>query len=167
MASGGGGAGASNGPRAASTASRSTRSFIGRREWPLTQRKGSPGRPRYSSISGSHRSRLATGWFWEFFQPRASQPRHQLSRKQLHDVGRVRHHLDRARFGTEVRSASSTAWISMRWLVVWAAPPEPHRSPSGATAHAHPPGPGFPEQAPSVNTIVGGFSGHVSDRTGR
>ena len=57
-----------------------------------------------------------------------------------------------------VRSASSAAWISMRWLVVLAAPPLAHGSPVGATAHAHPPGPGLPEQAPSVNTIRGSRS---------
>ena len=48
------------------------------------------------------------------------------------------------------RSASSTACNSIRWLVVRAAPPEPRGEPSGATAHAQPPGPGFPAQAPSV-----------------
>ena len=38
--------------------------------------------------------------------------------------------------------------ISIRWLVVWASGPDEKRPPG--IAHAHPPGPGFPEQAPSV-----------------
>ena len=45
-------------------------------------------------------------------------------------------------------AASKAAVISMRWLVVWASAPEAKRPPG--TAQAHPPGPGFPEQAPSV-----------------
>ena len=70
--------------RAASTASRSTRSFIGSSLWPLTQRKRHPvGSARTASISGSHRSRLATGFLALFIQPRASQPSHHRSRKQL------------------------------------------------------------------------------------
>ena len=40
----------------------------------------------------------------------------------------------------------------MRWLVVAGSNPLAHRPPG--TAQAHPPGPGFPEQAPSVNTVV-------------
>ena len=35
------------------------------------------------ATSGSHRSRLATGLRWLFFQSRASQPSYQRSRKQL------------------------------------------------------------------------------------
>src|SRR5918995_2082548 len=40
----------------------------------------------------------------------------------------------------------------MRWLVVrvWC----PEAKPPPSSAHAHPPGPGLPRQAPSVNTIV-------------
>ena len=41
----------------------------------------------------------------------------------------------------------------MRWFVVWAAAPLA-KGPSG-TAHAQPPGPGFPLHAPSVNALVG------------
>ena len=40
----------------------------------------------------------------------------------------------------------------MRWFVVCASAPEAN-GPSG-TAQAHPPGPGFPLQAPSVYTTV-------------
>jgi hypothetical protein len=45
-------------------------------------------------------------------------------------------------------TASSAAWTSMRWLVVAAAAPLANAPPG--TAQAHPPGPGFPWQAPSV-----------------
>ena len=38
--------------------------------------------------------------------------------------------------------------ISIRWLVVVASPPAADGMPSGATAHAHPPGPGFPGARP-------------------
>ena len=34
-------------------------------------------------MNGSHRSRLATGFFAVFIQPRCSQPSHQRSRKQF------------------------------------------------------------------------------------
>jgi len=51
------------------------------------------------------------------------------------------------------RTASNTALISIRWLVVRAAGPLA-KAPPG-TAQAQPPGPGFPRQAPSVYTIVG------------
>lgn len=44
--------------------------------------------------------------------------------------------------------ASKAARNSIRWLVVTASPPLPE-GPSGTT-QAHPPGPGFPLQAPSV-----------------
>src|SRR3954465_2961867 len=40
----------------------------------------------------------------------------------------------------------------MRWLVVCFSAPDAN-GPS-STAHAHPPGPGFPEHAPSVYTTV-------------
>lgn len=40
----------------------------------------------------------------------------------------------------------------MRWLVDGDSHPDAH-APSGM-AHAHPPGPGFPEHAPSVYTVV-------------
>jgi hypothetical protein len=44
--------------------------------------------------------------------------------------------------------------ISIRWFVVRGSPPLADGSPSGATAQAHPPGPGFPEHAPSVYTVT-------------
>ena len=68
---------------AAATASRSTRSFIGSPECPLTQRKLTFPRERTSLTNGSQRSRLATGFLALVSQPRASQPCHQRSRKQL------------------------------------------------------------------------------------
>ena len=45
--------------------------------------------------------------------------------------------------------------ISIRWFVDRASPPESRSAPSGAVAHAHPPGPGFPWHAPSVYTVEG------------
>ncbi len=54
---------------------------------------------------------------------------------------------------SSISVAESAAWSSMRWLVVWASWPRAQAPPG--TAQAHPPGPGFPEQAPSVYTIVG------------
>ncbi len=51
--------------------------------WPFTQRKSTSPRSRTSAMNGSHRSRLATGFFWLLSQPRLSQPSHQRSRKQL------------------------------------------------------------------------------------
>src|SRR5262245_14489769 len=49
-------------------------------------------------------------------------------------------------------TASRAAVISMRWLVVWGSAPLAYGPFS--TAHAHPPGPGFPRQAPSVYAVV-------------
>ena len=47
-------------------------------------------------------------------------------------------------------TASSAAWTSIRWLVVAGAPPLAWRP--SLVAQAQPPGPGLPEQAPSVHT---------------
>jgi hypothetical protein len=47
----------------------------------------------------------------------------------------------------------------MRWLVLLASQPEA-KAPSG-TAHAQPPGPGLPEHAPSVHTLVTPLSPEV------
>ena len=68
---------------AASTARRSTVSFIGSPAWPFTQRKVTSPRASTSSTNGSHRSRLATGFFCELSQPRLIQPSCQRSRKQF------------------------------------------------------------------------------------
>ena len=54
---------------------------------------------------------------------------------------------------TEVKLGLTPAVISMRWFVDCASKPEAYRPPG--TAQAQPPGPGFPEQAPSVYTSVG------------
>ena len=51
-------------------------------------------------------------------------------------------------------SAWRTAVTSMRWLVVCSAWPLSYSS--SETAQAHPPGPGLPMHAPSVNTTVPG-----------
>ena len=55
---------------------------MGSPEWPFTQAKVTS-LERTSSMNGSHRSRLATGSFLEFFHPRAIQPSHHPSRKQF------------------------------------------------------------------------------------
>ncbi len=70
--------------RAASTARRSTRSFMRSAEWPFTQVNPTRcGSDCTASISGSQRSRLATGFLALLSQPRANHPSHQRSRKQL------------------------------------------------------------------------------------
>src|SRR4051812_29463457 len=66
-----------------STARRSTTSFMVSPECPLTQRKVTSPRSLTSSTRGSQRSRLTTGFFCDVSQPRAIQPRHHPSRKQL------------------------------------------------------------------------------------
>src|SRR5687767_1946000 len=53
----------------------------------------------------------------------------------------------------------------MRWLVLTASTPEAHRPPG--TAHAQPPGPGFPTQAPSVYTVVVAVTGGEPNRPNR
>src|SRR5258705_12206509 len=52
----------------------------------------------------------------------------------------------------------------MRWLVLCASAPDAY-APSGM-AHAQPPGPGLPEQAPSVHALVMPLEVSVSDTTG-
>src|SRR5262249_16889047 len=71
--------------RAQSVARASTSSFTGSPAWPFTQRNRTvgPRRSTTSSMSGSQRSRFATGSFFAFRQPRARQPAHQRSRKQF------------------------------------------------------------------------------------
>src|SRR5437764_14597889 len=118
---------------------------MGSLEWPFTHRNTTSPRLFTAVTNGSHRSRLATGFLALFNHPRAIHPSHQRSRKQ---------------FTTYVESLTissgpsmaSTAWraaaISMRWLVLLLSAPFAHRPPG--MAHAHPPGPRFPRQAPSV-----------------
>ena len=131
---------------AASTASRSTRSFIRSSLWPFTQvNRTRWGSDRYASISGSHRSRLATGFFALLSQPRASQPSHHRSRKQFTTYVES---LTTSSGPSMLRNASRAALTSIRWLVERASGPLA-KGPS-RTAQAHPPGPGFPRQAPSV-----------------
>ena len=96
-------------------------------------------------MNGSHRSRFATGWRLEFFHPRLSQPSCQRSRKQFTTYVES---LTTSSRPSMAWTASKAAEISIRWLVVWAAQPDAKRPPG--TAQAQPPGPGFPEQAPSV-----------------
>src|SRR5829696_4957933 len=104
-------------------------------------------RNRTSATNGSQRSRLTTCFLALVSQPRASQPCHHRSRKQLTTYVES---LSTSNGPSKARTASSTAWISIRWFVVWGDPPE-SCLPSWV-AQAHPPGPGLPEQAPSVQT---------------
>ncbi len=104
-----------------------------------------------SSSSGLQRSWLATGAPLALRQPRRSHPCHHRSLKQFTTYVEslaisIASPLSRC-FLWEL-SASSTARISIRWFVVCASAPL-SQVPS-AVAHAHPPGPGFPRQAPSV-----------------
>src|SRR3954453_7401020 len=52
-------------------------------------------------------------------------------------------------------SALTAAAISMRWFVVAGSPPLPVRGSDSLVIQPHPPGPGLPEQAPSVQTSRG------------
>ena len=91
-------------------------SFIGSPECPFTQRKRSlPGAALYASTSGSQRSRFATGFFWLFNHPRAIQPCHHLSRKQLTTYVES---LTTTRGPEKNVTASTTAVSSIRWFVV-------------------------------------------------
>ena len=128
----------------AATARRSTRSFIGSPLWPFTQSQVTS-RSSTSSMNGSHRSRLATGSFFEFFQPRASQPLYQPSRKQFTTYVES---LTMCTGPSIVCTARYAARISMRWFVVAGSYPDAQAPPG--TAQAQPPGPGFPRHAPSV-----------------
>src|SRR3954462_1037229 len=83
-------------------------------------------------MSRSHRSRLATGFFWLLTQPRFNHPSHHRSRKQLTTYVES---LTTSTLSSIARSASRTAEISMRWLVVWAAG-RPRRPQDGGHPHA-------------------------------
>ena len=96
-------------------------------------------------MNGSQRSRLATGCRLEFFHPRFSHPSCQRSRKQFTTYVES---LTTSRRPSMAWTASKAAEISIRWLVVCTSLPDAKRPPG--TAQAQPPGPGFPEHAPSV-----------------
>ena len=86
------------------------------------------------------------GWAWAVEDgPFACQRTHHESRKQFTTYVESETIVRSPSFA---RSASSTAMISIRWFVVCASAPEA-KGPS-STAQAQPPGPGFPEHAPSV-----------------
>ena len=88
---------------------------------------------------------MATGSFLALTQPFRSHFSHQPSRKQCTTYVES---LTTSSGPAKVRTASNVAVSSIRWLVVWASYPAAY-GPSGTT-HAHPPGPGLPEHAPSV-----------------
>ena len=90
-------------------------------EWPLTQSNATSPRSMNSVTSGSHRSRLATGFLALLVQSRSSQPRHQRSRKQLTTYVES---LTTRSGPWLARIASRAARISIRWLVVWSSRPE-------------------------------------------
>ena len=96
-------------------------------------------------MSGSHRSRLATGFLALLSHPLASQPSHHRSRKQFTTYVES---LTTSIGLSKLRTASRAALTSMRWLVERAS--DPLANGPSRTAQAHPPGPGFPTQAPSV-----------------
>src|SRR4029078_3175528 len=134
----------------ASTASRSTRSFITSLLWPFTQRNViSPGRDSYRSMKGSHRSWFATGLRCLFFQPFAFHFTYHLCSKQFFTYVES---VTISSWPGWLRAASNAALISILGLVVWGAKPLA-QAPSGS-AQAQPPGPGFPAHAPSVYVMV-------------
>jgi|SRR3954451_9881540 hypothetical protein len=98
-----------------------------------------------AATRGRQRSRFITGFFADVSQPLPSHFSHQRSRKQFTTYVES---LTTSSGAGSVVTASRTAWTSIRWLVVAVAPPEAYVVVS--TAHAQPPGPGFPEHAPSV-----------------
>ena len=99
---------------------------------------------------------MATGFRAEVSQPRASQPSHHRSRKQFTTYVES---LTTSSGPTRAVTASRAARISIRWFVLARSAPESYVVLS--TAQAQPPGPGLPEQAPSVKTdTASGRSGH-------
>ena len=92
---------------------------------------------------------MATGFLAEVVQPRSIQPCHQRSRKQLTTYVES---LTTSSGPSLARTASRAARISIRWLVLGSSCPEAYVVSS--SAQAQPPGPGLPEQAPSVQTRV-------------
>ena len=92
---------------------------------------------------------MATGCFFALRHPLASHFTYQRSRKQFTTYVES-DTTTTGPCGANVRTACRAAVISIRWFVVSGSPPAPDGVPSGATAQAQPPGPGFPAQAPSV-----------------
>ena len=123
----------------------------GRRCGPSPSRSVTSPRARAtSSMNGSHRSRLATGFFWRVLPAPREPALPPAVAEAVHDVGRVADDLERAvdRLGPP----RSAAVISMRWLVVVGLGPT--RTPRRAPPTPSRPGPGFPLHAPSVYTTV-------------
>ena len=145
---------------AASTASRSTRSFIGSPQWPFTQRKVTSPRWRTSSTNGSHRSRLATGLRLRVDPAPLQPPLPPPVAEAVDDVGRVAHDLERAVARGSAPPRARPGSPCAGWSCAASAPLA--NGPPSATAQAQPPGPGFPLHAPSVYTIVGDVGGHAT-----
>ena len=115
---------------------------------PSPSRTSTSPRAGTSSMSGSHRSRLATGFLAVLPAPRLP-PLVPAVAEAVHDVGGVATRSERA-LGWPA-AASRPAVISMRWLVVWASAPTPRARPAPPTPTRRG---RVPEQAPSVYTTV-------------
>src|SRR4051812_20432945 len=99
------------------------------------------------------RSWFLTGWPDAVFQPFFFQPWIHLVMESSSSVESVTMHAVEP--GASERRPSSAAVYSMRLLVVWPSPPDSSTVPAPSaptTIAAHPPGPGLPLQAPSVQT---------------
>ena len=139
---------------AAAVASSSTRSFQRSPECPLTHRHVTRGsEATASSIRGSHRSRLATGFFLRVqpIPPLPALPPAIL--EAVHDVRRIAHHFDlRDRLCRPVAQRLECRH-DLHALVGGGRVRAAGVGPPG-TAQAQPPGPGFPRHAPSVYTVT-------------
>src|SRR5699024_7796495 len=137
----------------AATASRSTRLFRLLSECPFTLIHLTSCGCMAVSIS-SHKSRFSTGFLLDFFHPRFIHPLIQFCWKVLM-ISALSLWICTRQGSVRTFRASITARISIRLLVVSWAPPVISRSlPFHCSSAAQPPGPGFPLQAPSVNTIT-------------
>ena len=114
-------------------------------------------------MRGRQRSWLATGAPREFFHPRARHPTHHLWLEAVDDIGGVAHDVNPTGEGTErLQDRRDLHALIGRPRLAW-----PLSYSSVETAHAQPPGPGLPMQAPSVNTtVVAGDVGSSKSVTG-
>src|SRR4051794_14292006 len=145
--------------RAADTASRSARSLSALWacsapvSWPLTQCQRTSAWRAISSSSAMTRAWVLTGWADAVFQPFFFPPWIHLVIESSSRVEAGTMHAVEP--GASERRPSSAAVYSMRLLVVWPSPPDSSTVPAPSaptTIAAHPPGPGLPLQAPSVQT---------------
>src|SRR5699024_1470545 len=122
-------------------------------EWPFTLIHLTSCGCMAVSIS-SHKSRFSTGFLLVFFLPPFILPLFQFCWKVLL-ISALWLGLCPMQGSVRAFWDSTTARISIRLLVVSWAPPVISRSlPFHCSSAPQPPGPGFPLQAPSVNTIT-------------